>query len=731
MIRSTPATLVVLLVAAQVCAGQAPSPSPTPTPSPSIKVVDADASGLIKLTVSETNSSFRIPLEIEGADISNFFITVDDFVSVNGTRVHPRVTLDGNSAAGPFNIALNERPVLEVTASFPIAGEYKSHLVASYSGKLKNWTLTVERKKEALTVQIDAVETVAVTKGCYGNASVRFTVRETAGQKVNLYPPALEGVALKESDKVRKQARFAQIKLDGQPLASGAPQSQVESYTVEALSGRTSVFEIEGIEDPGEYIGTIRLSGSNGNPVTKELTMLVKNDWYVAAFWISVGVLASFSVRKYTKELRPKLAGLRRLDYVRDDFAAIEKAAGAPGEPIKAVFVELQKQLDRIQRSLDQGTAVNNAADPLTEIETKIQALPEWLNAGRRLDAVSPPALVEATLAEWETLGRSYFAKAGTPADIIPLLAKIEEGLRTAVIDAIEAFSKEVLDYAKNHPDMSAEIDQKVMPGISEAKKNANPATWRVMSDQFRTARTAFAKVLRVEFDRALKGPAPLGLAEDRWRDLANQLKPKISALGDEDDVRNADERYNEINGIYFAALIQALRSYNDTLPAEAAEGTDGKTVQTALQTAEDARLRNDWRTVRIQYDAAVIATRKRVAAAGGGGLGEIGPSTRTGVLEALSSTAFAPVEQLRGIKTHERIGSEKLTEKIDQYDLLLTAAIMLITCVVGVGLLWLNDPIWGGWRSYITAMLWGLGLHQVAGSSLDGLPALVKKFSE
>jgi hypothetical protein len=135
-------------------------------------------------------------------------------------------------------------------------------------------TLVLTRQRSALTAQIDGLETVAATKWLTADAEIRFTVRETANQKIVLYLPALDGFALKEGDKVRKQARYRDILVDGQRLET-SPRTALP-FEVDAHRGRPVVLAIRGIEDADEYSGTIRLSSADGSPVTKDVTVLVK-----------------------------------------------------------------------------------------------------------------------------------------------------------------------------------------------------------------------------------------------------------------------------------------------------------------------------------------------------------------------------------------------------------------------------------------------------------------------
>ena len=54
--------------------------------------------------------------------------------------------------------------------------------------------------------------------------------------------------------------------------------------------------------------------------------------------------------------------------------------------------------------------------------------------------------------------------------------------------------------------------------------------------------------------------------------------------------------------------------------------------------------------------------------------------------------------------------------------------AAMLVSCTTGLLVLWVDDPTWGDLKSMITAFLWGLGLHQVAGIALGSITKIQGK---
>jgi hypothetical protein len=96
---------------------------------------------------------------------------------------------------------------------------------------------------------------------------------------------------------------------------------------------------------------------------------------------------------------------------------------------------------------------------------------------------------------------------------------------------------------------------------------------------------------------------------------------------------------------------------------------------------------------------------------------------------EAFSAPLPAPNVQDRATRPQTAAG--RLTHLIDRYDLLLNVAVLIIAAMIGLTVLWFDDPIWGGWRSYTVAFLWGLGAQQVGGASFEGITSLTRKLTE
>jgi hypothetical protein len=59
--------------------------------------------------------------------------------------------------------------------------------------------------------------------------------------------------------------------------------------------------------------------------------------------------------------------------------------------------------------------------------------------------------------------------------------------------------------------------------------------------------------------------------------------------------------------------------------------------------------------------------------------------------------------------------------QQIKRRDLILTLSVLVAAVLVGLYSIWVDNPAWGTAKDIFVAVLWGLGLHQLAGNVLFG----------
>jgi hypothetical protein len=70
-------------------------------------------------------------------------------------------------------------------------------------------------------------------------------------------------------------------------------------------------------------------------------------------------------------------------------------------------------------------------------------------------------------------------------------------------------------------------------------------------------------------------------------------------------------------------------------------------------------------------------------------------------------------------------ISEVELSKRIAANDTLVLVVLMVVAVLLGLTLLWARGEAWGGFEDYLTAFLWGFGLHQVGNKPFEGLLGL------
>lgn len=734
--------LSLLLVTANYGLAQAPATKP----DNQLKIVGGDlqAGAGLRLVTSTDESTFNIPLEL-ATDVKNLRVKVDDFVSPNGVSIVPRVLLNGKDANQPIDVSLQDRPVVKVTANFPVSGEYKSYIVVIYNGgRVPSTPITVTRQPSKVsivgvgTVSITDITPFPITRWSSVNAEINFTVREANGQSIKLNPPALENFSIKEGNNSLQAAYSSALFFYyGSKSLTKETIPLHESFSV--VGGHPLVLQVSDIKDAGEYTGTILLSSMNGAEATQKFTVLVKESGWVALFWIGLGVSASWSIRRYTTEQRPQLVALRRLRYAKEDLEKVGEEKGVSSQVVDKVFKGFRDNLARIERDLNDGTAKDGALPALQELDNKIRVLSDWLNTGHLLDAVQPSDIVKDPREAWNALADTYFLNAGATGDIAGGLKKIETDIIEAVNTSIEKFAESVDAHKTTHPHTALRIQRGVAPFIEEARAVVKVRDWQRVTAVLSTARLELTKILASEFQTIIaSSQIPLGFEDAEWLEFGKTLLPNLDQITQQTDPVKAAHLYQELTITYLTEVVGRLVrviSGLRTLGLTVDESNKLAKAETILSNVKDLiRQKNGEEGRKAYREAAGLITeiqdgRRRVGAGaqanGGGQLA----AAFTGEVPAITKIGF--VTYIAALPTRKFKTSQQVQDALNRYDLILNVVLLVIACVVGLTLLWEPDQTWGGWKSYVTALLWGLGLHQVAGSAIKGLAGVTKELTE
>ena len=618
----------------------------------------------------------------------------------------------------------------------------------------KRWPIpfTVTRSRLALSIEVTKIETATdVSLFPREDASIRFTIREKDGRRVPLEKPALTFLSLVGANKNKVQAQYGKATIldeSGNEITTG----------FELGPGQTREFQLRvaDLTGPGEFNGNLRLSTADAEPVDQPITILRKKSGWIAGFLIFVGVLLSYLLRRYATTARPRLVRQRRTLGLMSDIDELDRTAGELTEGERDVLKELRKRLSTLYEDI--AMAMDNKADEtLEEINRKVNIFSSWVQERRRVDSLHPTELQKDFRTELEKV-RTYMLKqqatSEDAADVARILAGIAPNMATKVKDDLEqrlkSFSAEINAHrlATKSDAVRARLGTEVDPKITAAQESLIDRL-DVARAAYNEARLAYARILTDELADNIPSTAPLGFDAPDWDKLRSQTMEIINQARLAADADNATKLYQVAFTNYLRNLAWKLQSAIEQLrgniPTDSSISPENKSAydQTLLslkQKLGDALTKVDagkLSEAAADYEAAkdelltlnqqlpagtsmgVAAGASAATSADSGTAGSVPGAFELPFLGAILGRGRGPLPSF-----------SELTKRLSIFDLLVTLVVLLVAVFFGLKLLWSDTPTWGGWNDYLTAILWGLGLHQVSGVATQGVAGIAAKLS-
>lgn len=714
----------------------------------------SDADGL---KITTTSSDFQRPFFVESMNnipVSDLRIFVADFIGPDSQLVETGWTVNRKpGATTTVSLPGLESVMLVITARLPQEGIYSGSISLIHNQKRRTIPLVVTRSRQAPTIKLREPEASRALSFWTADADLWMTIEETGGLKWTLYVPQLMALALKQGDKSRIQARFERVNIltdTGDPVTN--------TLAIEPNQARRLRIRISNLCDTGEITGIVRVGSADFAPVEQTFTIFIKKSWGVAAFLIFIGVLCSYLLKLYYKRDRPRMLLARRALLLSGDVESIEARLRDLTEGEKAVLDSLRICLQNLYEDVEAGV-VANADAVLVEVDGKLSIYPSWVNARRRIEAVQPPSIVVALRQKLEDIAGKLTAKGATAQDIdklrtdlVELDTEITDAVREEFIRRLDEFLADVDKQAKSgSPTQADRLAADVVPKIAAAKDTASSNDIVVASSQFDEARTLYARLLAEELDIALASdPAPPGILKADWDTVVTnvgQHTAKVRLAADADD---AIEAYQAGYSIYLKKLIGALhkRAEDSNLIIEAIKTLTQEDKNLFYQRLEAIVQKLDSATRKLQV------TQLRGAASNYTKAKQDMEEVAKSVKQAAPGTRMSKVPnddiadaqpggtiptsacELRAEQAAQRTAWIKstiseLSRSMVCRDRIFACVILFISVLLGLKLLWADDPTWGGAKAYLTAVLWGLGLHQVSGTAFEGAQGLMEKWSK
>ena len=754
----------LLVVGSAAQAQDPPAPEPTPPApqteqpaNPSLmvagKFTGANEPEGIKL-VAET-ADFKHALQIAAIankEVKDVRVEVAPFTGPNSIQIEIDSKVNGQPGSQPFAVAGLSSVTLELNASLAVAGAYTSTIWLIYDNKRWPIALTVTRTRTAPLVEILGLEVARDNAFLPSeNAYLWFTLNEKAGKQVKLYMPTLTSLSLVQSDKNRLQAKYNSIEVQ-----CASKDCKQENNLLVLSPGQTVQLKltIVGLKDSGEFSGNLRVSGSDGAPIDQAVTLLRKKSGLLAGLLIALGVAISFALRHYASAVRPRLILQREVLLLKEDIDELKRTNTSLNTDEQEVLDQLNNQAQDLSDDITLARA-NNVEPKIKDLKSKVEIFPRWVQERKRVDALKPVELQKEfrdklneikTFMNTQPITDEILKEARTTLDQIGpgIKAKVKEDLTNKAA----AFKKEV-DTHRNSasPDIKNRLSQEVDPELGKIKDLLEADQLEEARTAYEKARLAFVRILSDELTSSLPETAPQGFNAAEWQQLKQDVLNLLTQSAKATDPDEAKKTYLNAYAQYLRGLIlklqAALKASQERVDLNTSISPDDKKkhkesltqASTKLTTALAKIDSEDMQGAAQDYEAArtILTQVDTELDQAGGTLSLPGSEAVEAAPAAIPATIPGPLTLpfLGAFINRSRATTvTEVTRKLGLLDLVFTAIILLIAVFLGLKLLWTDNATWGGWDAYLSAVLWGLGLHQVSGAAFEGLQGLAAKLS-
>jgi hypothetical protein len=659
------------------------------------------------------------------------------------------VKLKGQPIAGAaFVVPGNGEVPLQLSMNLPVPGTYKGALELIHGTSRDKYTFTVKRVEAKAPVTIRPIEAVRADTSPSGVARLRVVLEGTRSVPVTLDRPNIAALARKESDKVNAQAQIGSI-----TFKERNPDKDLPAGSAVALDGRTPKeleVEVRGL-DPGEYSGLFTIGTNDLPPQESAFSIYVRRAWWIAGLWIALGVGLSWRLRAWALKGRPRLAAQRQLSQLMADIAATFREVNDATAAEKQVLNNFSERVGELYDAWERAaaTATGTATDTLVrEVSGKLSLFRQWVNLRRRFDAVQTPFPNLPQMRERLAAFEGRFLNPGVDDTLGPAIAQLGADLSTALSQLltarIESLDSDVKAISKTEfgKPYLARLASDVAPQLEEARTLAAvPERFSEAVAILENARLAYVRILAsaLNFQIPATTPDAVRIPQADWDSVLTAVRQGAERARLATSSETAEAEYGRAFSVYMNRLLQAMVLRLQAAPDKIAHSSLKLDEQTALlERVKDAMTQAGQCSAEVanreftaatdtfeKLRTAVLAIATRVEAGGQNmGLGEPVVNSRAVIaagagLTVSSGPIAGAVESIPEGPPRFVLSVAEIDKRSKRNEAIFTLVVALISILVGVKLLWLPSPTWGDWADYVTAFLWGLGLHQVSGAAL------------
>ncbi|QDV44246.1 hypothetical protein Enr13x_41090 [Stieleria neptunia] len=646
----------------------------------------------------------------------------------------PQTTMP--QTAMPIPLAGHQLVDVRVTTELPKIGIYKLTLIISYDTHTLEVPFAITRKKKPLPYEMLSPEAVRTDLALYGpETRVRVTLHELNGLPAKSTAlPELVSLHQVVTGQKTYQSTFGEVFWTDD---AGTSKTHLALSPGESKS---LWLVISGLTAAGEHVGRLQLSLPDGQTVTANVSIIARKHIAIVIVFIVAGIVIS----QVLKVLGSWALNLEQQEQLLRLDSNAERLSLSPelSREGRSILEELRSRI-RIVLADSQANRGKSYADKINELDRKIRLTPRWAAAAQSARAIRPtqPSLLD-TADQIKQCLRDDNSSAQELDSNEALVDALERETvtkhREILQQAIAELSSQITRYRELQTlsDESSERLRRVSQDVRLAEKTVAEDTSSAQ-ELYDRARTGYASSLILDVRELVRRP-PRVLAPEidgnRWSETGDRLIVPLDQrpLLARDDPNDALRLVWRVRTNYWSeslrAAIATLRE--KTRPDQEPPPTDLDELKSRLAELEgfaaklqqlgtednispESLLGFEQQIDRLGHRAHAPRTLNANMEAGVIAEGVAGNR----LLAVLTAVGFPGATDTSNIHLSDidALRTQRLWN-----DIWIFVLSGVVAVILGIKLLWVDDLDWGTNGDYLIAVLWGLGLHQVANVSFN-----------
>lgn len=690
-------------------------------------VVAEAANGIVKVTVPTTEANVTLTVvNTSNKEITGIVAQVAPFSDATGFRTSVRID-PASFTLGPF-----ASQALKLSGSLQQPGVHVAKLWVGADAPALVTSIEITRTEKPPVVTISELQPFAVVASWWGpNTSPEQRLKATleGGSGVYTLPAPELQVHYRPDQKVILAA-------PGVTLHSATAAQR--SFALQTTSSVEIPVAFTGFPSAGLYEATLKFAQPASAPVTRTVTIYVRDHWLVAALWITLGVFVAFVLRVYGAVLAPRLALETRVAAVFEHLTAARFAAQRSDDSTGAsVVTQLHDALAARWNTLANNGRLVGSTD-LDLYEAKIPLLNTWLQlrawlrmqlptathmlardalAAAQAVLVNPAASSAEISAQATVLGGLPFRLEQSSLDELADTVKtLDAALAVSKDPRFDTLSTKLKALASNMPADAASI-----------------VTFAQALNQLSLHRV---DILVGDLESLLSRTQIRQIEPAHWQDLSSRSTQTLRDAGPSAESRIS--AYTQAFAMIAAPIAKAVEA--EAQGAIDAGGAQLAQWQTVLENARTVLAGiaaqppiGGPADLQILIDDSDRVHRAATAFAAVGATAQ--PQANLDIKTLISAPGVSAgtnwVNFLGyGPRASQFEAPRALAEARRRERLLSLLALAVIACLTvlaGIKALWSDDWVWGGATAYLVAFLWGAGL---SGFTFDGVKNILAKWA-